>query len=138
MKVEYLNTDLSAIDQKNLVQGTDFLMVVKITNNTYRGVRNIALTQMVPSGWEIRNTRMYEADWGLKENEFEYRDYKDDRVFTYFGLNAGQTKTFAVVLNAAYKGEFWQPSVTCEAMYLPNCYSRLPGNTVKVTGREIE
>ena len=52
---------LRPVDQKNLKQGSDFMMVVKVSNNTFSQVDNIALTQMVPSGWEIQNTRMFEA-----------------------------------------------------------------------------
>ena len=138
MKVEYFNMELQPIDQKSLEQGTDFLMGVKVSNNTFRRVDNIALTEMVPSGWEIQNTRMYESNYGLKENDYDYRDFRDDRVYTYFGLNQGQTKTFILVLNAAYKGEYYQPAVWCEAMYNENCYSRYPGNSVKVTSQRIE
>jgi hypothetical protein len=136
MKVEYLSLDLKPIDQRNIEQGTDFLMVVKVTNTVFRSVDNIALTEMVPSGWEIQNTRMYESDYGLKENGYDYRDFRDDRVYTYFTLNGGQTKTFVLVLNAAYRGEYFQPAVWCEAMYSENCYSRAPGASVKVTGQE--
>ena len=114
------------------------MMVVKVTNNTFAQVDNIALTQMVPSGWEIQNTRMFEADYGIKESTYDYRDFRDDRVNTYFSLTQGQTKTFVLILNAAYKGEFYQPSVWCEAMYTANCYSRVPGNRVRVTGGKIE
>jgi uncharacterized protein YfaS (alpha-2-macroglobulin family) len=138
MKIEYSDMSLKPVDQKNLSQGTDIIMVVKVTNNTFSLVENIALTQMVPSGWEIQNTRLYEANFGIKESSYDYRDFRDDRVNTYFSLTQGQTKTFMLILNAAYKGEFYQPSVWCEAMYLPNCYSRIPGNKVKVTGPEIE
>jgi uncharacterized protein YfaS (alpha-2-macroglobulin family) len=135
MKVDYLNLELKPIDQKNLEQGTDFLMVVKVTNNTFRSVDNIALTEMVPSGWEIQNTRMYGSDYGLKENGYDYRDFRDDRVNTYFRLDRDQTKTFILILNAAYKGDYFQPAVWCEAMYTENCYSRYPGVEVKVSGQ---
>jgi len=138
MKIDYLDMELKPVDQKNLKQGTDFMMVAKVTNNTFAIVDNIALTEMVPSGWEIQNTRLFEADYGIKESTYDYRDFRDDRVNTYFSLTQGQTKTFVLILNAAYKGEFYQPSVWCEAMYTPNCYSRFPGNPVKVTGQKIE
>jgi uncharacterized protein YfaS (alpha-2-macroglobulin family) len=138
MKIDYLDMALKPVDQKNLKQGSDFMMVVKVTNNTFATVENIALTEMVPSGWEIQNTRLFEADYGIKESASDYRDFRDDRVNTYFSLTQGQTKTFVLILNAAYKGEFYQPSVWCEAMYTPNCYSRYPGNPVKVTGQKIE
>jgi alpha-2-macroglobulin len=93
---------------------------------------------MVPSGWEIRNTRLFETATGIKESSYDYRDFRDDRINTYFNLGKGESKTFVMIINAAYKGEFFQPSVWCEAMYKANCYSRFPGNTVKVTGRKIE
>ena len=138
MKIDYVNMNLRPVDQKNLEQGSDFMMVVKVTNNTFTMVDNIALTQMVPSGWEIQNTRLFEADYGIKESTYDYRDFRDDRVNTYFALTQGETKTFVLTLNAAYKGEYYQPSVWCEAMYISNCYSRYPGNPVKVNGQKIE
>ena len=46
-----------------------------------------------------------------------YRDFRDDRVYSYFDLNANQYKKYAVILNAAYKGTFYMPGVGCEAMY---------------------
>jgi uncharacterized protein YfaS (alpha-2-macroglobulin family) len=138
MKAEYFDLNLKPIDHTNLEQGADFMMVVKVTNNTFSRLENIALTQMTSSGWEIRNTRLFEAEYGIKENEFDYRDFRDDRVSTYFSLTQGQTKTFVLILNAAYTGEFSQPSVLCEAMYTPDCYARIPGTRVKVTGTKIE
>ena len=135
MKIDYMDMSLKPLDQKNLKQGSDFMMVAKVTNNTFSMIQNIALTEMVPSGWEIQNTRLFEADYGIKESTSDYRDFRDDRVNTYFSLTQGQTKTFVLILNAAYKGEFYQPSVWCEAMYTPNCYSGIPGNPVMVTGQ---
>jgi hypothetical protein len=138
MKIDYVDMALKPVDQKNLKQGSDFMMVVKVTNNTFAMVGNIALTEMVASGWEIQNTRLFEADYGIKESTYDYRDFRDDRVNTFFSLTQGQTKTFVLILNAAYKGEFYQPAVWCEAMYTPDCYSRYPGNQVKVMGQKIE
>ena len=138
MKLDYLDMKMRPVDQKNLEQGSDFMMVAKVTNNTFSMIDNIALTQMVPSGWEIQNTRLFEAVTGIKESIYDYRDFRDDRVNTYFKLAKGDTKTFVMIITAAYKGEFYQPSVWCEAMYKANCYSRFPGNPVKVTGRKIE
>ncbi|HQG78563.1 MAG TPA: MG2 domain-containing protein [Bacteroidales bacterium] len=138
MSVEYLNMELKQIDHRNLVQGTDFMMVVKVTNKTFLNLDNIALTQMVPSGWEIQNTRLFEANYGIQESVYDHRDFRDDRVNTYFSLNQGESKTYLLILNAAYKGEFHQPPVWCEAMYSESCYSRIPGGKVKVTDNGIE
>jgi uncharacterized protein YfaS (alpha-2-macroglobulin family) len=134
MKVEYVNMDLKPVDPKILTRGTNFMMVAKVSNNTFSRIENIALTQMVPSGWEIQNTRLFEANYGIKESVYDYRDFRDDRVMTYFLLAPGDTKTFVLILTAAYKGEFNQPSIWAEAMYTENCYARIPGGIVKVTG----
>ena len=129
MKLEYLDMKMKPVDPKNLEQGSDFMMVARVTNNTFTSVDNIALTQMVPSGWEIQNTRLFEAVTGIKESSSDYRDFRDDRVNTYFSLGRGETKTFVMIITAAYKGEFYQPSIWCEAMYKANCYSTLPGKS---------
>jgi len=134
MKVSYLNMQMKPIDQKDLVQGTDFMMIVKVASNLFSRVENIALTTMVPSGWEIQNTRLFEAQFGIKESSFDYRDFRDDRINTYFGLGQGETKTFTFVLNAAYKGIFYQPSLRAEAMYTENCYAGILGTKVAVRG----
>ncbi len=135
LRVDYTDTGLKPVDHRNLVRGTDFMMIAKVTNTSFDRVGNIALTQMVPSGWEILNTRMFETDYGIKESTYDYRDIRDDRVNTYFSLNRGESKTFVLILNAAYKGEYYQPAIVCEAMYTPDCRSRIPGNKVIVTGQ---
>jgi len=134
MKIDYVSTDLKPINHKNLTMGTDFMMVVKVTNTTFSRINDVALTRMVPSGWEIRNTRLFEAKYGIKESVSNHVDIRDDRVNTYFSLGQGETKTFVLVLNAAYKGEYLQPSIWCEAMYAENYYARQPGTRVMVTG----
>jgi alpha-2-macroglobulin len=138
MKIDYLNMDLRAVDPVRLEQGSDFMMVIRVTNNTFSSIDNIALTNMVPSGWEIQNTRLFETTGRIKESTFEYRDFRDDRVNTYFSLLRGETKTFLLILTAAYKGDYYHPSVWCEAMYNGGYYSRHPGKPVTVTGQNIE
>jgi uncharacterized protein YfaS (alpha-2-macroglobulin family) len=138
MRIQYVNRNMAEINPSQLKQGTDFIMIARITNNTFSGIDNIALTEMIPSGWEIRNTRLFESSTGIKESSYEYRDFRDDRVNTYFSLMRGETKTYIIMLNAAYGGEYHQPSVSCEAMYNAAVYARQPGNIVKVTGENIE
>ncbi len=132
MKVSYTDLNLKPVDQKTLAQGSDFMMIVSVTNTGFSEKKNLALVQMLPSGWEIRNTRLFAADYGIRESSSDYRDIRDDRVNTYFGLARGETKTFVLILNAAYQGEFYHPTVWCTAMYDTDSYSRLPGYRVRV------
>lgn len=61
-----------------------------------------------------------------------YRDIRDDRVYTFFDLRPNETKTFRIMLNAAYLGEFYLPSVYAEAMYDGTINALVPGRKVKV------
>ena len=51
--------DGKPLDPSRLAQGTDFKAVVKVTNTGVRGdYREVALSHVVASGWEIRNDRL--------------------------------------------------------------------------------
>jgi uncharacterized protein YfaS (alpha-2-macroglobulin family) len=64
---------------------------------------------------------------------FEYQDIRDDRVYTYFGLKAGETKTVEVTVNASYLGKYYLPMVAVEAMYDASLNARVRGQWVQVT-----
>lgn len=133
MKVDYMDMSQNTFDISSLPQGSGFMMLVTITNTTFRKISNLALTQMVPSGWEIQNTRLFEANLQLKESGYDYRDYRDDRVYTYFSLGPGEVKKFYIILTASYRGTYWMPAVVCEAMYDGDVTARRPGREVIVT-----
>lgn len=135
MKVEYMDMEQKPVDVSVLSQGTGFMMVVTVTSTTFRQVSNLALTQMVPSGWEIQNTRLFEAGLSLKESAYDYRDFRDDRVNTYFSLKPGETRKFFIILTASYRGTYSMPAVVCEAMYDEGVTARRPGREVIVTSR---
>lgn len=92
----------------------------------------MALTQVFPSGWEIRNIRMDNTDNKLLKDKPRYQDIRDDRVFTYFDLRKNETKVFRVILNAAYLGDYYLPMVYCEAMYDKDIYAIKAGKWIKV------
>jgi len=133
MDVKYLSIDGKILDVTNLKQGTDFEAVVTIKNPGLMGsYENLALSQVFPSGWEILNLRYTEAGSQGEENNYDYRDIRDDRVFTFFNLNSHKSATFKVSLNAAYTGRFYVPGTTCHAMYDNKTYARQKGQWVEV------
>jgi uncharacterized protein YfaS (alpha-2-macroglobulin family) len=67
-----------------------------------------------------------------KESAFKYRDTRDDRVYTYFDIAQGQTKTFHIGLHASYLGRFYLPLIKVEAMYDAMLHARQPGKWVMV------
>ena len=60
---------------------------------------------------------------------------RDDRVYTYFDLKAGETKTVEIAANAAYLGRFYLPMITVEAMYDATISARAKGQWVEVVDR---
>lgn len=133
MDVHYTNMQGGEIDVDKLQQGTDFIAEVQVSNPGLRGdYVQMALTQIFPSGWEIHNTRMDEAETTVKSDYPTYQDIRDDRVYTYFNIPKGKTMTFRIMLNAAYTGRYYLPTVYCEAMYDNTINARRAGKWVEV------
>ena len=134
LSVTYTDVKGNAIDPASLSQGTEFLANVTVKNPGIRGeYQNLALTQIFPSGWEINNLRLTDDENTLKADRGDYQDIRDDRVYTYFGLSPGVTRTFKTILTASYAGTYYLPAVSCEAMYDNSVYARKKGEVVQVT-----
>lgn len=133
ISVSYLDMDGNQLDPATLEQGTQFIASVSVSNPGLRGAyKNLAINQVFPSGWEINNLRLDEAENRLSGDKPTYQDIRDDRVYTYFDLNPSQRKTFRVLLTATYGGTYYLPGVNVEAMYDRNIYARTKGREVSV------
>ncbi|MFN3916206.1 MAG: alpha-2-macroglobulin family protein [Flavobacteriales bacterium] len=132
MQVRYLNMDGSSMDVSRVEQGTDFIAEVTVSNPGTKGyLREMALHQMFAAGWEIHNSRMDDIT-AIANSYFDYRDIRDDRVYTYYQMRSGESKTFRVQLNATYLGKFYLPTLYTEAMYDHTINARIPGRWVEV------
>lgn len=130
MNVVYKNLKGQVIQPDKLVQGTDFLAVVTVSNPGSKGyLQEMALQQIFPSGWEIHNSRLDESGTA---SAARYQDIRDDRVYSYYELKEHSSKTFVVQLNATYLGRFYLPTVYSEAMYDHLIHARVPGRWVEV------
>lgn len=133
MLVNYTLMDGSPIDPARIEQGTDFVAVVTLTHpNILDGYEQLALSQIFPSGWEIRNTRLEGTLGGAAQGPYTYQDIRDDRVLTYTDLWRGQSHTYRVLLNASYTGRYYLPGAFCEAMYDHTVNARSMGRWVEV------
>jgi uncharacterized protein YfaS (alpha-2-macroglobulin family) len=131
MEVSYFDLKQHPLDISELKQGTDFTASVKISNiSVADDYTNLALTHIIPSGWEIFNERLTGTEGN--HSAYIYRDIRDDRVLTYFDLARGKSKTIAIRLQASYLGSFVLPAVLCEAMYDSSAQARTAAGRVKV------
>jgi uncharacterized protein YfaS (alpha-2-macroglobulin family) len=129
--IDYKTRDGTIINPILLTQGTDFVAEVTITNTTGSKVKDIALTEIFPSGWEVVNTRF--TDFGsFKANAVTHTDIRDDRVNFYFDLKPNESKTMTILLNASYLGKYYLPGIQCEAMYDNDYLVRSKGKWVEV------
>jgi uncharacterized protein YfaS (alpha-2-macroglobulin family) len=132
LAVKYTAVNGSTLSPQSLHPGDDFVAVVTVHNiGTQGDYKNLTLTQVFPSGWEILNTRMLDGIT-VTESAYDYRDIRDDRVYTYFSLAAGRSATFVVRLTAAYRGRFYLPATACEAMYDAGVAANTGGMWVEV------
>jgi alpha-2-macroglobulin len=133
ISVNYFDAKNNPVDPSSLEQGTEFFASVSVKNPGLRGTyENLALTQIFPSGWEINNLRLTDDEETVKTDRGDYQDIRDDRVYTYFSLGSGDTRTFRVLLTASYSGTYYLPAVSCEAMYDHSIYARTKGQVVEV------
>lgn len=134
MDIRYASMDGKPMSVNDIRQGTDFTAIASISNTSgTTDYTNLALTHIIPSGWEVYNERMTvpEAEpqettdsSGNVSGQYTYQDIRDDRVLTYFNLRRGETKIFTIRLQATYAGNFILPAVQCEAMYDVNVQAR--------------
>jgi uncharacterized protein YfaS (alpha-2-macroglobulin family) len=150
LSASYSDAAGNAVNVDSLKQGEDVTVDIIVRNNTREDLRYIALTQIVPSGWEIANERLHDAGDGTGERDArggydEYRntraaqadyvDIRDDRVMQFFDLPAAGTIRFQTRVNAAYQGRFYLPGIAAEAMYDATKYARTAGRWTEVVAR---
>lgn len=144
----FLGIDNKPLDVQKLPQGTDFVAEVTVTADlgalNTKKLEDIALSMIMPSGWQIRNERL---EGSSLPKGLDYMDIRDDRVLSYFSLwndyswsyrynDRSQTSvTLRVILNASYAGKYYLPSWQAAPMYDEKIYGRTRGYWVEVVGR---
>lgn len=139
MDINWYNEDGENIDVSTVQQGNTFYGHFEITNKSViPNIEEVALVQLLPSGWEIENTRLSEEilpQWmnGWNTGNEEYLDIRDDRIMWFFDLSKNRPLDFVVKVNAITKGVYQLPGARCEAMYNNDYLSTRASKPVKVT-----
>ena len=130
--VKYVTKNGATIQPNSLSQGTNFVAEVTVKNTTSKQVNDIALTQFIPSGWEIINTRFTDFGNNTTSSNADYTDIRDATIHNYFSLKKYETKRFTVLLNASYLGKYYLPGIQVDAMYDNDYIARTKGNWIEV------
>ena len=117
LTIQYKSMEGKEMDVANITQGEDFIAEITINNPRTKSTQldELALTYVVPPGWEIINDRVSGNAVTVKSDEYDYKDIRDDRVHFFFDLKA--KKTFRIKLTATYAGKYYLPDSYCTAMY---------------------
>ncbi len=133
VEVEYVGSGGRQANVASLEKGDNLSAVVTVRNPTPKFMRNLVLTQIFPSGWEILSTRFLNDGEDSNDAGISYQDIRDDRVYTYIDyLPAGRSVTVRLNLAAIYGGHFYLPPVWCEAMYDNTTRANTQGMQVEV------
>lgn len=125
LSITHERSDGTPISPSSVAQGEDFRVVATITNVSGRTLPNVALVQIFPGGWEIRNETLEGAEtntaqvdnrgWGrIQPRRVEIRD---DRALHYLDLPEGTSARVVVGVRAAYAGAYLCPGAHVEALY---------------------
>ncbi len=126
LDVEYRNSGGQAIDVDTVEHGLDLVAHVTVTNTSGARLDELALSQVFASGWQIHGVAPGRG------TGFEYRDVRDDRVYTYLDMAPGERLEFDVPVNASFAGRYYLPGVSVVAMYDESIGARTAGQWITV------
>lgn len=124
ISVNYYNVTKKQAGLAGIQLGDDISVTISVNNPSALAANDLALNLKMPAGWELINPRIYETVVAKSNTNITYQDFRDDRVYTFFDLNAGAKETFSFKTKAAFSGDFYMPAVSCEHMYKGTVYAR--------------
>lgn len=132
LNVDYFNATRKQSGITGVRLGDDIIITIRVSNPSALEVSDMALNLKMPAGWELINPRLYETETSKDIGNYNYQDYRDDRVYTFFDLKAGGTETYSFRTKVAFTGDFYMPAVSCEHMYKGTVYARTKTQRVGV------
>ena len=142
IKREFYDEFGNALDVSELKSASSFWIVLRVGNTSgIGGISNIALTQALPSGWEIENLRLNHDE--LPEfirtkqgREVSYTDIRDDKIMWFFDMPYGNsTQVVFAKINAITPGDYTLPAAYAEAMYDNSFQAATRSQSVRVLAK---
>ncbi|MCS7077922.1 MAG: MG2 domain-containing protein [Bacteroidia bacterium] len=120
------------IKDNKFIQNEVIICKITVSALERRSIPNLAISDLIPAGFEIENPRLKDLP-NLKiegYTEPDYMDIRDDRLLLY--TNVSNTKTFYYMLRAVTVGSFVLPPIGAEAMYAPEYHSYHGRGRIKI------
>jgi hypothetical protein len=144
LETEWLDDEGNKVDPASLEQGKEFWAKITLSRTTGETLflEELALTRMLPSGWEPVNTRITGGEppkWtaGLPLGKPKHLDIRDDGFSWFFDMDPRTRRlVFLAKIQAVTEGTFTLPPASAGAMYRNDYRALSPGGTVRVIGRE--
>ncbi|MGI0406653.1 alpha-2-macroglobulin family protein [Helicobacter himalayensis] len=119
IKRSFLDENGVSVDISKIASAESFWIRLDLISDGNALVENVALTQSLPSGWEIENTRLNDdklPEFVTKNADpTRYVDIRDDKIMWFFDLE--RAKSVFVKINAITPGIYTLPPAYAEAMY---------------------
>ena len=140
----YLRVRRTFYDREgNVITSNNFrqndLVVVGIAIDAQYGkdIENVAITDMLPAGFEIENTRLTEMPsmkWIKKDYKPNYLDVRDDRINFFTTVNQTR-REFYYMVRAVSPGVYQLGPVQADAMYDGSYHSYNGAGVIKISER---
>lgn len=133
----YYTLDGEEANVTEAAQNERYVVVLNIESHNEWPAR-IALTDLLPAGFEIDNPRLVGSaelanfDW-LGEVETAHSEFRDDRFVAAFDTEGPADLTVAYVVRAVTPGTYAHPAAVVEDMYRPQFSARTAASIVEVT-----
>jgi uncharacterized protein YfaS (alpha-2-macroglobulin family) len=137
--VRNLAGDEVSLEDGSVALGDLLFVELELENPSATVVRNIALVDRLPAGFEIENARLgrgAQVEWVEEDDVWamDYLNLRDDRLEAFGELGGKARKKIVYAVRAVTAGKFVAPSVEAEAMYDPSVWARDKARTVVVSG----
>jgi len=122
----------------NTFRQNDLVVVclsIETEHNT--DVDNVAITDMLPAGFEIENTRLNEMpnmSWMKTDDQPDYIDIRDDRI-NMFTKVSSRKRNFYYMVRAVSPGTYQLGPVQADAMYDGTYHSYNGAGVVRITDK---
>ncbi len=136
----YYDRDGKKVYSKIFDQNELILVEIAIENGTQQYIENIAISDLLPAGFEIENPRLTELPSGLEfpntRSYPTYMDIRDDRINFFINLprysSYRPVKYYYYLARAVSKGTFQLGPIGADAMYNGEYHSYHGAGTVRI------